>query len=128
MRNSDALKTLEDYEILLKEIVAYRELDSAEFDFNGEVLRNTGECGLGSEDAYYKMDILSLKEAISYYGIDKEPKPRKRKTKLNRYKRKMYHKKYKHLKRLRMIETNSIRAIKPGSEKFPLNGGGYRKV
>lgn len=157
MFNSNDKMTKEDYEILLQEIRAYRELDCAEFNFDGEPIRSTGE--FGSEDAYYEMDIQDIEELLLYWDDFCTNKPTKRKKKQNRYNRKMYYKKVKHLRNikninpwciyvydfdtdtyrywekcyaqrreLRSIGNNTIRSMKPGKEEFPLKGGGYKKV
>jgi hypothetical protein len=152
--------TKEDYEVLLQEIMAYRELDYEEFNFSGEPIRNTGEFKLGSEDAYYEMDIQNIEDLLLYWDDFSINKPNKKsKKKQNKYDRKMYYKKVKHIrnikninpwciyvydfdtdtyrywekcyaqsKDLRRIGNNTIRSMIPGKEKFPLNGGGYKKV
>ena len=85
----------EKLELDLQEIQAYRELDSAEFNFNGVILRNTGEYNLGSEDAYYEMDIEALEEALLLHSEDFQRKlkyinkrNKKYKSRLNKYGRK----------------------------------------
>ncbi len=87
---SSDLQTKEDYKILLQEIKTYRELESQEFNFNGIVLKNTNEYNLGSEDAYYEMDIQSLEEILEYWDYNNKPKKhnKKPKIKLNKYAKK----------------------------------------
>lgn len=87
---SSDLQTKEDCQILLQEIKAYRELESQEINFNGIVLKNTNEYSLGSEDAYYEMDIQSLEEALEHWDYNNKPKKhnKKPKTRLNKYSRK----------------------------------------
>lgn len=88
---SSDLQTKENYEILLQEIKAYRELESHEFNFNGIILKNTNEYNLGSEDAYYEMDIQSLEEILEYWDNNSSnttKKYKKFKIKLNKHSRK----------------------------------------
>ena len=112
---------------------------------------------MGSEDAYYEMDIQNIKELLLYWDDFCTHKPNKKhKQKQNRYSRKMYYKKVKHLrklntfvpchvygygnthkywkkyfvqsKELRHIGNSIIRSTIPGKEQFSLKSGGYRKV
>lgn len=64
------LKTLNDYILQLKEIEAYRELDGQDFDFGEGLIIN--EMSLGSEDAYYEMDIQMLEDKIMHYDYEDE--------------------------------------------------------
>jgi hypothetical protein len=78
-----------ELELDLLEIEAYRALESETFDFGEGEMRNDGEYNLGSEDAYYEMEIQNIKDAL----LDLEYEhPNKQETKnnnrLNRYHRK----------------------------------------
>jgi hypothetical protein len=87
------LKTKQDYIEQLKEIEAYRSLDGLPFDFGTGLIPN--EMSLGSEDAYYEMDIQNLEGIIEYWDyVDDTKKRRKYKDKLFKYyKRKIDQKK-----------------------------------
>jgi hypothetical protein len=76
----------------LIEVLAYRELDSQEFDFNDMPTRNTNEFNLGSEDAYYEMDIENINQAIldlKYQKYINRNIIKTKKPKLNQYQRKL---------------------------------------
>ncbi len=69
------LKTLNDHIFQLKEIEAYRELDGQDFDFGNGLIIN--KMSLGSEDAYYEMDIQVLEDKIANWEYkNRHNKPR----------------------------------------------------
>lgn len=88
--NYKELETKEDYINQLKEIIAYRELDGQDFDFGDGSISN--DMSLGSEDAYYEMDIYSLECAIEYYEEDHRPVKKAKKQRSNKYARTRQHK------------------------------------
>lgn len=90
------LRTIQDHIDLLNEIKAYRELEGMPFDFGSGLVTDDSPC---SENTYYKMDIESLEDAIEYLK-DKKSEPKKT-ERLNRHYRKMYHKKHKHLRKIK---------------------------
>lgn len=68
--DSKELVTKQDHIDKLVEIQAYRNLDGEPFDFGTGLLVNDGEFRLGSEDAYYEMDIQCLEDIIKNWDID----------------------------------------------------------
>lgn len=90
----------ENLEILLIELMAYSQLDGEEFSFDGESMKNTGDFRLGSEGAYLEMDIQNIQEALLYPEIVNNRK-KKTNNNLNNYERKMYHKKNRHIRRIK---------------------------
>lgn len=83
--NGQELKTKEDYINQLEEIEAYRSLDGEDFDFGTGLIIN--EMSLGSEDAYYEMDIWALEDVIEYWDYPIHTKRKKRKKRENKYAR-----------------------------------------
>lgn len=73
---SDEAKTKDDYVQLLNEIIAYRELDGEDFDFGTGLIKN--DMSLGSEDAYYEMDMCTLENIIINWDFNQEAKHRKK--------------------------------------------------
>lgn len=94
--NTNELITKEDYIDALNEILAYRALDGEDFDFGNGLITN--EMSLGSEDAYYEMDIWTLESLLECWDCsycrarNVEDKKKKHKHKPNRHKLNSKHK------------------------------------
>lgn len=85
-------KSLEDLQLDLIEVQAYRTLQDDEFEywcFGVEDLYNEPKELIGSEDEYFSIIQQNLEEAIEYYD-ENNPKPvkKKRNPRLNQYERK----------------------------------------
>lgn len=80
--DSRELKTKQDFIDQLEEIQAYAELDGQDFDFGSGLIIN--EMSLGSEDAYYEMDIDNLVDTIEYWEYNRHIIKKEVKVKPNR--------------------------------------------
>ena len=86
-------KSLENLQLDLIEVQAYRSLQDDEFEywcFGIEDLYNNPKELIGSEDEYFSIIEQSLREAIEYYDENNSPIKKKRKPRLNKYERKLY--------------------------------------
>lgn len=113
------MKTKQDYVDILNEINAYRELDGQDFDFGTGVIIN--EMCLGSEDAYYGMDIRLLEDIIEYWNNYSKPKPKTKKRKNN------YINNRKHKNKLQSMVNNHWFPVYNCEEKYAkrfYRGGG----
>lgn len=99
-------RTIEDLEILLIELKAYRELESESFDFGTGLLYS--DYTYGSEDVYYKMDIESVEDALiwKHYYNRHYKTHNKHKQRLNKYERKEIT--LNRYKQLEKISKNSV--------------------
>lgn len=80
----EELHTKQDYMDLFDEINAYCSLDGEDFDFGDGLIKN--DMSYGSEDAYYKMDMMTIEETIQWWNWDNKKNSYKRsKIKNNRH-------------------------------------------
>lgn len=102
--NSSDFKTKQDILDEFNEINAYSKLDGEDFDFGTGLIIN--EMSLGSEDAYYEMDLQSLEEALEYWDYKRPVEKKKKKHKPT--KRYFAEKEKRDLKRLHEISPESV--------------------
>lgn len=96
------LKCKEELMLDLEEVIAYRELEHAEFIFGNETISNTNKYKLGSEDAYYEMYIESLEEILYDLENNYTFNSQKRNHKINHYQKKMYWRKNKLVEQIKI--------------------------
>ncbi len=72
------LKTKKDAFIQLEEVRAYRILDKEVFNFGEDDIKNDGEFGYESEDAYLEMDEQELEEIIKHWKYYRKAKKNKK--------------------------------------------------
>lgn len=85
----------------------------------------------GSEDAYFKMMIQSLEEALLYFEEEKKPKHRghrKPRKKVRRKKDIARDRQLAYIQGLRKSSNRKVRYQKPGRENFKLKGSSYQNV
>jgi len=145
----EGIKTKEDAIARLVELEAYRRLEGVSFDFGTGLIKN--ELSFGTEEAYWKIEVLFLRDLIEdWLENTKYPPKVNHKRRLNRHARKRVGKR-KILKLAKVAdwavgyndgETRYRRFYISGSRKyakwrtnhvvrnntsFPLIGNGYRK-
>jgi len=148
-------KSLEELQLDLIEVQAYRNLQDDEFiedcfmdyDMWDYILNKCNQVHMGSEDEYFSIVEQSLKEAIKYYDENNNnPIKKNNKPRLNQYERKLYGnnkikkarenwdynrkwwKIYNGGKTVKFYKQYANQKVRTTDKKFKLVGRNYRKI